>query len=131
MKSGIILSKILVIFLLNAFWTEASGAVKIEVGAAGRINGFIRNAASDQPLNCAAVTLYSAADSSMVAGTITNSDGSFVISMLKAGSYFLEISKPGFETKHISGLNIRPVLPGIHMGEVRLNPGAKKRRKEK
>lgn len=124
MKTRISLSKVLVIFLLPVLWINASGAMKIEVGGTGRISGCIRNAASNQPLGCAAVTLFSASDSSMVAGTITNNDGSFVISMLSAGNYFLEISEPGFEKSHISGLNVQTVLPVIDIGEVQLNPDA-------
>lgn len=124
MKTRISLSKVLVIFLLPVLWINASGAMKIEVGGTGRISGCIRNAASNQPLGCVAVTLFSASDSSMVAGTITNNDGSFVISMLSAGNYFLEISEPGFEKSHISGLNVQTVLPVIDIGEVQLNPDA-------
>ncbi len=129
MKTRISLSKVLVIFLLPVLWINASGAMKIEVGGTGRISGCIRNAASNQPLECAAVTLFSATDSSMVAGTISNSDGSFVISMLTPGNYFLEISEPGFEKRNIAGLNILAVLPRIDIGEVQLNPNAENEKK--
>ncbi len=120
-----------VILLLPVLWTDASGVVKIEAGRTGRISGYIRNAASNQPLECAAVTLFSASDSSMVAGTISNSDGSFIISMLTPGNYFLEISEQGYEKKYISGLKIQPVHSAFDTGEIRLFPEADKRKRTK
>lgn len=122
MKTRIRLSKILVVILLPVLWMNASGVMKIEIGGTGKISGCIRNAGSSQPVGNAAVTLFSATDSTMVAGTIANSDGSFVISMLSTGDYYLEISEPGFEIEHIAGLNVRSVHPKIDIGEVHLNP---------
>ncbi len=126
MKTRIRFIKIPGVLLLPFLWMNASGVMKIEVGGIGKISGCIRSTVSSQPLGYAAVTLFSAPDSSMVAGTITNSDGSFVISMLSPGIYFLEISEPGFEKEHIAGLNIQSVHPKIDVGAIHLNPDAER-----
>lgn len=110
------------ILILLLFLTDASGAMKIEFGSKGQISGYILNASSGQPLKNVSVAIYSAADSSMVAGTITNSDGSFVLCMLAPGSYILEISYPGFIKRSIPGLNVRTEYPGVDMGEIQLYP---------
>jgi hypothetical protein len=124
MKTRIRFSKTLVVLIFAVLWINGSGFVNIEMGGTGKISGYIRSAGSNQPLEYAAVTLFSATDSSMVAGTITNSDGSFFIYMITAGNYFLEIGESGFEKKLITGLNIRPDHPKIDIGEVQLNPDA-------
>jgi 5-hydroxyisourate hydrolase-like protein (transthyretin family) len=122
MKTKIVFSGIIMILLLHLFLTIASGAMKIEIGSKGQISGYIRNASLGQPLKNVSVTVYSAADSLMVAGTITNGDGSFVISMLTSGSYILEISYPGFIKRSIPELIVRKEYPGVDMGEIQLFP---------
>lgn len=134
MKTKVGLSGFLMILLLTISGYNASGIEKIEIGGTGRISGMIKNAESGIPVKYAAVTLYSATDSSMVAGTITNNEGRFVVSMLAAGSYFIEISEPGYEKKQITGLDIKLVLPKIDAGEIHLMPdieSGKKRTKNR
>jgi hypothetical protein len=122
MKTKIIISGINLILLFLLFLPDASGAMKIESGSKGQISGYIKNASLGQPLKNVSVTVYSAADSSMVAGTITNGDGSFVLCMLAPGSYILEISYPGFIKRSIPGLLVRKEYPGVDMGEIQLFP---------
>jgi hypothetical protein len=126
-ENKIVISGIITILLIPLFLADASGTIKIEIGSKGKISGTIINASSEQPLKNASVTVYSAADSSMVAGTITNEDGSFHISMLASGSYLLEIVHPGFMKKSFSGLTVRRESPGVDMGEIQLNPDGKGR----
>jgi hypothetical protein len=122
MKTKIVFSGIIMILLMPLFLKNALGAFNIEIGSKGKISGYIRNASSGQQMKNVFVTVYSAADSSMVAGTITNDDGSFLISMLASGSYILEISYPGFIKRSIPELLVRKEYPGVDMGEIRLFP---------
>lgn len=100
--------------------------VKIEIGSKGKISGYILNGTSGLLMKDVSVAVYAAADSSMVAGTITNGDGSFVISMLAAGTYLIEISHRGFTGKQITGIVIKTEQPEIHIGGIQLEPGGKK-----
>ena len=65
--------------------TTAAKATKINVSGEGKISGNICSAKSNLPLKNVAVTLFSAIDSSMVAGTISDNSGKIYLSMLASG----------------------------------------------
>jgi hypothetical protein len=121
MKTKIVIPGIIMI-LLYIFSADASGAITIEIGSKGKISGCIRNASSGQLMKNVSVTVLSAADSTMVAGTITNGDGSYVLCMLASGSYLLEISYPGFKKILITGITVRTESPGVDLDEIQLFP---------
>ena len=111
---------ILVIFLLPVYCINATGITKAGIGGPGRISGCILDDFTHQPIEHAAVTLFSATDSSLIAGTITYLDGRFSVYMLSTGTYFLEISNPGYDDYRIDGLNIKVKNSRIEVGEVRV-----------
>ena len=133
MKTKMNITGTIMIMLLLLFMADVSGAIKIKMGSKGQIRGTISCATSGQPIKNVSVTVYSAADSSMVAGTITNNDGSFFLCMLASGSYLLEISIPGFIKRFIPGLIVRSENPGVDLGDIQLIPveSVAKRRKKK
>jgi hypothetical protein len=85
---------------------KTSGHVNISVNGPGSLTGKIVEEVSTLPLEMVNVVLFSATDSSMVVGTISNMDGSFSISRIKSGIYFLELSCPGFEKTRINQIQI-------------------------
>ena len=110
------------LFILST--TNASKAMRINVSGTGRISGNIRSATSYLPLEFVTITLFSAIDSSMVAGTISNVQGNFFISMLEQGEYFLEISEHGFEPRQIGDLSVKAVETKICLNEILLKPAS-------
>ncbi len=115
-----LLKAVLIVLLLNTAF--ASAAMSINLAENGKISGTIRDAFSQKTLEYVSVTIYSATDSSMIAGTITNNDGSFYLSMLGAGNYFLEISEPGFRKIKTETVTIHKEEPKINLGVLHLEP---------
>ncbi len=66
------------------------------------IKGFVFEKESGESLAGASVTLYHLGDSSMVAGTVADTAGMFEIKPVPQGTYLLEISFIGFNTKIIN-----------------------------
>lgn len=72
-----------------------SGSLYAQKGA---ISGRIEDFASAQPLEYASVAVFSAADSSLINGTITGNSGNFKIEKVQNGVYFVRVQFLGYET---------------------------------
>ena len=73
-----------------------------------------------EPLEFATVALYSAADSALQGGDVTNSEGQFVFEKVKLGKHYLIVSMIGFEktTVHIDVVHTQVyTLPDITLSE--------------
>ncbi|MCG9791580.1 outer membrane beta-barrel protein [Flavobacterium algicola] len=77
----------------------------------------------DYPLEYATATLFSTKDKSVVAGVVTNSDGTFVIGNLKNGNYYLEVSFIGFEKKSFKDIVIDSKKRALNFGLITLLSG--------
>lgn len=71
------------------------------------IKGAIIDSLSDKPVEYATVGVYSAKDSSLVGGVITDAKGLFNIKINKAGSYYLQIKFMGYATKKVGPFEIK------------------------
>lgn len=85
-------------------WAE----VNPDLAFKGIVKGKIESKSARIPVEYANVVIYSLPDSAMVTGTITSSDGSFSISDLKIGSYYLVANFIGFRKKIYDGIIITP-----------------------
>ena len=65
------------------------------------LSGVVKNKADKTAMPYVNVVLKTAADSTFITGTITNEDGSFLLTDVKPNTYLLEISFIGFATKKI------------------------------
>ena len=74
---------IVLLFGVNSQINAASAVVK-----KGIISGKVCESETESPLQYAQVALYSASDSSLVDGTITNGDGDFIIEKIPFGKYY-------------------------------------------
>ena len=128
MKTRINIQKILFLLCMMFIGINASKAMEINTSGFGKISGTIQHAAENKPLEFITVTVYSAVDSSMVAGTISNHDGSFYISMLNAGSYYLEIGDSEYEKLRIQNVKISASTPKVDVGRINLKQGSEGRR---
>ncbi|ASB47692.1 TonB-dependent receptor [Alkalitalea saponilacus] len=103
--------KILVITILV-------GLVAQSVQSSSVISGRIYDADFSEPLPSATVVLLNPADSSLMAGVISNYDGEFHISGILPGNYLLEIGFIGFHSvSHLIDLSERD----LNLGDIYLH----------
>jgi iron complex outermembrane recepter protein len=86
-----------------------------------RLTGKILDSDSRLPLSNVTVSFYHSKDSTLVAGTITNSDGSFCIAAPDPGNCYLVISYAGFESQIISLASIEEYQNFIRLGDIYLS----------
>lgn len=66
------------------------------------ISGMIKDKTANNALSFVSIVLKAEQDSTFVTGTVTNEEGRFLLSSIKPGSYFLEISLLGYIKKQQS-----------------------------
>lgn len=120
MKTIIYSQKILLILFLLLAGTNASKAIEINTSGFGKISGSICSADDHELLEFITVTVFSAKDSSMVAGTISATDGNFSVSMLNTGNYYLEIGDIPFKKSQVENIVITAANPKVDIGKIAL-----------
>jgi hypothetical protein len=123
MKTRISFQKMLLILVLMIGGLNASKAMEINSSGFGKISGSVCSADEYESLEFITVTVYSATDSSMVAGTISSTDGSFSVSMLNTGQYYLEIGDAPFKKSQVENIVISAANPKVDVGRIALHPG--------
>ncbi|MGY5353140.1 outer membrane beta-barrel protein [Wenyingzhuangia sp. IMCC45533] len=71
-----------------------------------QITGKVKDAESSEALEYATVALYSSDSNKLITGVITSRDGKFVIDKVNAGTYYVEATFIGYETKRIENISI-------------------------
>ncbi|AWW32470.1 TonB-dependent receptor [Echinicola strongylocentroti] len=71
------------------------------------VKGSVIDQTTSNPLEYANVALYSLPDSTLVKGAVTNTDGSFELTKVDKGSYYLTISFLGYNEKTIEDITVR------------------------
>ncbi len=88
----------------------------------GQVTGKIIDADTKEPLEYATAALYSV-EGKLIAGVITNTNGVFSIAAIKKGSYYLESSFLGYETKTIRAIEIKNRKENYIVGTIALSIG--------
>ena len=88
------------------------------------ISGLLRNKADKSPLPFVNLVLKAEKDSAFVTGTISIESGRFTLSNIKSGSYILQYSYTGFETKSQTVL-VGTLSAFLDLGTVELQQDAK------
>ncbi len=83
------------------------------------ISGTVVDSTGNQQMKDASVVLLRAADSAFVRFTPVQADGSFKLARIPYGSYLLQLSFMGFETRY---LPIHPDRPEAHLDTIYLAP---------
>ncbi len=91
----------------------------------GVIKGIIVDNATEQPMEYANVAVYNSADSSLVTGGITNANGTFEITGLDYGKYYLEANFIGFDKIEINNINLDREDKVFETGKIELSPATK------
>ncbi len=84
----------------------------------GKIMGTVIESLTEQPVELANVILYDK-NHTQITGTATNDKGRFVVSGLKPGTYTIEISFVGLETK-VDEVKITDENPIVNIGTIKL-----------
>ena len=74
------------------------------------LSGMVKDNRTKTSIPYVNVVVKNEKDSAFVSGTVTGEDGRFTLEKIKPGSYFLEISFMGYETK------LQPLFIGILNG---------------
>lgn len=86
----------------------------------GIIRGKIMDGKSNTPVEYASVALYNVRDSSLVTGTITGQDGSFLLNNLPYGRYYVEVTFVGFKKMRHNGIIVSPRQKDVNIGELHI-----------
>jgi len=116
---------ILPLTLMFSMFATAIEANSVDISNPGKITGRINHENTNQPLEFVNVALYSATDSTLFAGTLTNQSGEFAFSMIDSGYYYIELTLPGYQNRELKSLYVSTVGDKINMGEILLSPVTK------
>ncbi|MFP4096142.1 MAG: TonB-dependent receptor domain-containing protein [Cyclobacteriaceae bacterium] len=70
------------------------------------IQGSVLDESNNEPLEYANVLLFQPSDSSLVNGIVTNADGSFLMTDIPAGTYYLQIQFIGYESRKMDKMTL-------------------------
>jgi hypothetical protein len=86
----------------------------------GTVKGVVRDAASSQPIEYANVVIYSARDSLLVTGVITDATGKFTLKKIPDGKYYLLIQFMGYSKKFVPGITLNEKKHEADLGTINL-----------
>ncbi len=102
---------------------QGSGQYSGAVGS-GSISGMVVDKQTQTPMEYANVVLYSAKDSTMVTGAITNAKGAFSFSDVPFGRYFMKLIFLGYEERTLSPIMVNPKKIDVVLDPIELEPDA-------
>lgn len=97
-----------------------SGFLMAETNSNGWLKGKIKDATNSQPVEYATIAVYNKTNSSLIDGAVSGVDGSFRISELDPGAYYITISFIGYNNKNIEEITIEKTGEKIDLGEIML-----------
>ena len=90
----------------------------VEIPDGGQVKGMVYDQKSKLPIEYATIALYSAVDSSLVTGTITDPGGNFQATKIAEGTYYMVVNFLGYEELHYSDLVIDRNNPRMDIGQI-------------
>jgi outer membrane receptor protein involved in Fe transport len=126
------LKKVILVLIIAFLSVEVSaqrpggtgGAGMANMPAEGVIKGQIIDSYSNKPMEYANVVVFSHRDSSMVTGGVTLSDGTFNLTKVPFGRYYMVANFIGFNKLTLEDIRITPNNKIINLGEMKLDPSA-------
>lgn len=101
-----------------------SGRDMSNMPADGILIGMINELGTNIPMEYANFVLYSMRDSSIVAGTVTNPDGSFILEGLRYGRYFAVANFIGYKKYYLHDIKITPKQKEVKLQDIYLEPAS-------
>ena len=111
---------ILLIISFLLFGSAAFAQQRGMMGAGGSISGRVLDSELQKPIEYATVILMSQKDSTQVTGISTDENGSFSLTKIRPGKYYLQISFLGYDLKTIDEVTIAPGNLQVDLGEIPL-----------
>lgn len=87
----------------------------------GKVSGKVIDSDTNTPMEYANIMIYSKSDSKMVTGSISSQNGTFVLTNIPFGNYYLEASFIGFEKTVIDDIKIAPNSATVNIGDINLS----------
>ena len=106
--------------LLLSLLVSSPAVTQTPPSGPGRISGSVLTADSAKPLPAAAITVRSAADSSIVTGALTEKNGGFRIEGLPYGRYQLRVSLLGYKARSSEVITISAERAAFDLGQIKL-----------
>ncbi|UCC11629.1 MAG: TonB-dependent receptor [candidate division WOR-3 bacterium] len=86
----------------------------------GIISGRVLDADLGRPVEYANVVLFALPDSMQLTGTVTDHDGNFLLTGIRPGRYYLEVSFMGLQTRIINNIIISPTAMEVNLDDILL-----------
>ena len=87
-----------------------------------QITGKVIDKSSGNSMEYVSIALYNSADSVLVTGGISDTEGNFSITKIDTGSYYLMFSSVGYSTRYQSGIKITKLSGKTDLGNIELSP---------
>ncbi|WP_341840657.1 TonB-dependent receptor domain-containing protein [Chitinophaga caseinilytica] len=87
------------------------------------ITGIVNDKSGNRPLEYASVSLFRNSDSSLVAGSLTDAKGNFLLEKLAPGNYYLRILFMGYTTRFVGNVSVA-AGQRLDLGVRLLEPGS-------
>lgn len=124
MKHGkLVLSLFSMLLMVSAYSQKQGqrpGGMNPNKAGTGKVIGMVQDKVDGSPMEYANLVLYSARDSSIVAGTVTASDGTFILEELRFGRFYAVANFIGYEKTFIHDIKIKPDNPSVDLGTIDL-----------
>ncbi|MCB9257253.1 MAG: TonB-dependent receptor [Chitinophagales bacterium] len=88
------------------------------------IRGIVQDNKSKENMEYCTISLYNSEDQALVTGIVSDMYGKFLLDQLKAGTYNLEVSFIGYDSKTIENLSLSKENPTIDLGTIYLGTDA-------
>jgi len=102
------------------FFSLARTLSSMDGPAEGFISGTITEQGSGIPLEYSTIAIYSASDSSLVGGTVSDREGNFSISKVPLGHYYIEMNYIGYDKAIVGEVLLSPVNRSMDLGVTEL-----------
>ena len=116
------MKKLIVGMIFSLFFTWNAMADGLPDG--GQVRGMVIDQNSKQPIEFATIALFNAIDSSLVTGTITDTEGKFHATKIAEGKYYIKVNFLGYEELHLSEIVIDDSNSRLNIGPVTMEASA-------
>lgn len=103
---------------------SAPALLPTELPKHGTVKGKIIDSSVSMPMEFTSVALFNSNDSTLVTGTISTNDGTFVLREIPFGNYFLVANFMGYEKTFVNTIKLNEDNPLFDAGTVKLAPAA-------
>ncbi len=113
-----------IVLILFAYTNDIISQQRQESRNKGVISGRILDFNDKAPIEYANIILFNSKDSSQVTGLVTDKNGSFILSGIPVGKYYLNIQFIGYERRRVRNISITQSKPAVDIGNIYIKASA-------